>query len=144
MYEKYVALVNAIMGEEDELVWELLVDNMRAFPEYVNQVYNEAAMVPIIRFRYEGEVLRSSIEALDRNRRMAHNAAINSCNIINRMCDKYGVDRFCIDAEKADRYAVGDFCAKIVRELFAFGTKKDGGIDELIGEMKSPIEADNT
>ena len=122
---------------DDEFVLEMIADAMRSFPEYVNRVYSMETQMAIISVRYDGEERANKISSLDQKRRDAHEVAIGSCKMLNRLAEEAGVEKFCPETD--DRYVVGDFCALIVSEFFASG-KSYNSLDELVANMKESVK----
>lgn len=130
MYKnKFVALVDAYRN--DEMALELIENNMDSLNAYVTAVYAMEVQLQTLRFRLEGEEYRDAVMTIDRRRRNAHEAAIASCSVLNRIAAMEGVAPI-YDGDLNDRYQVADFCIAIVEELFKGRTKCT--IDELLAE----------
>lgn len=116
-------------GSRDDAL-DTVEEQMGKFTGYVNVVIREQVMGPIWRDRCEPEDLRERIMAIDRERRIAHNAAIDAVNILNRLSKAYGVAPFA-DIDTDDRHAVADMVGDYVAEVYSRGTGKDarGGMD---------------
>ena len=115
----------------------MIADAMKSFPEYVNRVYSMETQMAIISVRYDSEERANRIASLDQKRRDAHEVAIGSCKILNRLAEEAGVEKFCPETD--DRYVVGDFCALITSEFFASG-KNYSNLDDLIANMKESVK----
>lgn len=115
----------------------MIADAMKSFPEYVNRVYSMETQMAIISVRYDGEERANRIASLDQKRRDAHEVAIGSCSMLNRLAEEAGVEKFCPETD--DRYVVGDFCALITSEFFATG-KNYSSLDELVSNMKESVK----
>ena len=135
MKKNYEMLVNYFA--DDEFVLEMIADAMKSFPEYVNRVYSMETQMAIISVRYDGEERANRIASLDQKRRDAHEVAIGSCGMLNRLAEEAGVERFCPETD--DRYVIGDFCALITCEFFASG-KNYNSLDELIANMRESVK----
>lgn len=105
------------MFDSKEEAIDFVAKTMSAFPEYVNTVVNYQVKVPLIYARYEGAELQDRVMEIDRQRRNAHEAAIASVNILNRVCDKFGLEPFA-DVDTSDRTKVADFCGRFVNETY--------------------------
>lgn len=124
MYKERVAgLLNAIdrqcpIGDElRDMCFDLVERGLRHYAEYVNCVYNMETRIAIARFHANDvEEYQNVVRGMDESRRIAHEAAIASVNIIDRLCDKFGVEP--IYGGSQDRVAIGDFCGMIVSEYF--------------------------
>lgn len=122
---------------DDDFILEMIADAMKSFPEYVNRVYSMETQMAIISVRYDGEERANRIASLDQKRRDAHEVAIGSCKMLNRLAEEAGVEKFCPETD--DRYVVGDFCALITCEFFASG-KNYSSLDELIANMRESVK----
>ena len=90
----------------------------QCFVTYVQRVYDHIRLEPVYRRLYEGQAYRDKMTALDEKRTIAHNAAIDACNKLNRWCVQLGVEPFC-ETETDDRRKVGEFCIRFVNEIYA-------------------------
>lgn len=118
MYKKLIenlALKISKTKNNDDL--EMLEDVEKDFSYYVKAVTDMENGLTVARFRLEGEEYRTYIENLDRQRRAAHDAAIVSVKILNKFCNLYNADPIFI-GDIEDRVQVGNFCMKVVNELF--------------------------
>lgn len=112
-------------GNKDKAL-EFLGSRLESFPDYANVVIREQVMTPIWRAKFDGQEFRDHVQDLDRQRRSAHDSAIMSVNILNRMSQSMGLEPFA-DIDTNDRYAVADFVGQYVNELYNNGIK--GGMD---------------
>lgn len=89
---------------------------------YQNSVIKESAMSPILYGCYadDPEKLQNARMNLDKTRRIHHDAAIASCNMLNRICDGYGVEPL-VPVDTKDRYAVADYISQFCSELYETG-----------------------
>lgn len=122
---------------DDEFILEMIADAIKSFPEYVNRVYSMETQMTIISVRYDGEERANRIASLDQKRRDAHEVAIGSCGMLNRLAEEAGIEKFCPETD--DRYVIGDFCALITSEFFASG-KNYSNLDELIANMRESVK----
>jgi len=107
-------------GDKEEVI-KTIGSQMNYFPKYVNAVIDQQIQTPIIYATKEGQDLRDAIQDLDSYRRSVHEAAIGACNILNRICDRLGLEPF-TTIDTTDRYAVADFAGKFTSQVFADGT----------------------
>lgn len=135
MKKNYEALVSYFA--DDDFILDMISGSMKSFPEYVNRVYSMETQMAIISVRYDGEERANRIASLDQKRRDAHEIAIGSCGMLNRLAEEAGVEKFCPETD--DRYVIGDFCALITCEFFASG-KNYSSFDELIANMKESVK----
>ena len=90
------------------------------FPEYVMAVARYDNTVSLAYATMSGEDIRYRVTSADRSRKMAHDCAIDSVNILNRAFAKAGLPPFA-DIDTTDRSAVADFAGRFTIEAF------DGG-----------------
>ena len=118
--EKQGLLLNRIMNdpnygfEDDD--WEFWENTFLSFIKYINHVVRMEILLPMYRFRFDGEELRHRTMELDSTRRILHEAMIANVNILNRLCDKYGIERFMESTE--DRYKVAEFAGRYIGEVY--------------------------
>lgn len=118
--EKEYLLISKVINdpeygfEEDD--WEFWEKTFLCFIEYVNIVVRMETLIPIWRFRFEGDDLRSRIMDIDNTRRVKHEAMLTNVDILNRQCEKYGIERFIESTE--DRYEVAELAGHIVGEVY--------------------------
>lgn len=125
--EKYEMLLNAVDVEDQEFIY----DCMDTYRKYVNAVIRMEIRIPLIRMRMEPEDLQYEIMQMDANRKRCHDAAIDACNMLNRLSQKLGLPVF-FEGNTEDRYQVADFCLEVCQELFLNGQKTS--ISELVSE----------
>ena len=141
MRENVNNLFNRIAEMENvkdaQYISEFVQDSLMNFTKYFNAVYKDVlqqrsnrALFDMGRIDKDEYVYR--IEENDKARRFAHNIAIDSCNQLNRLCDKYEIPHFCPEKE-ASRSEVADFIGKFVYDYYQDGIKvKDINIDKSI------------
>lgn len=114
-YKKLIENLASKIKDNSDL--EILEDVEKDFSHYVKSVSDMEHGIAVARFRLEGEEYRNYIQNLDKQRRAAHNAAIVSVRILNRFCKLYNTDLI-FAGNIEDRVQVGNFCMKVVNELF--------------------------
>lgn len=107
--------------------YEVLESSLFSLVDYQNTVIRMTSMMTIWRARYDGQELRDRITDIDQRRRIAHEHAITNCNILNRVCDAYGVEPI-VDIDTSDRYQVADFAGKFCAEVYEAGKSKPDGM----------------
>lgn len=127
--EKFLALVNA--NKENDFVLRMITNYMNALGDYVSSVYRMEMQMPVLRFRLEGDAFRDAVTDLDRARRNAHEAAIAACSILNRICEKSGVENI-FDGNLEDRYEVADFCMSTVETIFKDRARNRHTLEEMV------------
>ena len=121
--ERVVNLLEAInqKNENDPSVKDFIYKAVKScldnFVGYTNSVYMAETTLMVNRFRtMDTQEYQEAISRTDTSRRNAHEAAIASTNMLNRICDSVGVARVYDGPD--DRIAIGDFCGQIVNEFF--------------------------
>lgn len=98
---------------------------LKSMIEYQNCVIQQAAVLPILNFRYNTpEEIQDVRIRLDQNRRISHDAAIANLNMLNRICNGYQVEPIA-PIDTSDRYAVADFIGELCGELYESGQNKN-------------------
>lgn len=128
--EKYENLLKAVDEEDQEFIY----DCMNTYRKYVNTVVRMEIRIPLIRLRMEPEDLQYEIMQMDATRRRCHDAAIDACNMLNRLSERLGLPVF-FEGDTKERYQVADFCLEVCQELFLNGQKTS--ISELVAEGNS-------
>ena len=103
-------------GDQEEAL-SFLQEQFEAMPDYVNIVIREQIMIPLWQNRCEPDEYRENIQSIDRSRRIAHDNAINSMNIINRLSNNLGLEPF-FDVDTTDRHAVANMVGNYVCEIY--------------------------
>ncbi len=103
-------------GDQEEAL-SFLQDQFEAMPDYANVVIREQIMIPLWQSRCEPDEYRENIQSIDRSRRIAHDNAINSMNIVNRLSSNLGLEPF-FDVDTNDRHAVADAVGSYVCEIY--------------------------
>lgn len=106
-------------GDEEEAL-NSIESRLEAFPKYANIVIREQMMMPIWKNRYEGQEYRDKIESIDASRRFAHEHAITSVNVLNRLSKSLGLEPFA-DIDTSDRHAVAEVVGEFVNEVYNKG-----------------------
>lgn len=124
-------------------------ERLDTFREYFNAVYNHVLGSESTRFNFnagyiDAEKMRDQITRLDSERRSAHDRAIDSCAILNRMCDMYKVKHICPEVEKdfsgkvLNREEIADFVGQFVYNVYQRGI--DGPSLEEIRQGKTSFD----
>lgn len=115
---------------EDDL--EEIDNRVDSFREYFNAVFRHVQKGESLRFQLNAGIIdtdkwQDEMVKLDSDRKLAHDIAINSCEILNRLCDNYHLPHFCVDVEKdadgrvLNRGEVADFVGKFVYNIYQRG-----------------------
>lgn len=109
-------------SKEDAM--DFLEDRLEAFPKYANVVIRQQIMMPLWRMRFEGQDLQDKIMDIDKSRRIAHDNAISSVNILNRISRTLDLEPFA-DIDTTDRYVVADFIGQYISDIYNKGIGKN-------------------
>ena len=120
--EKADYTLNGVTVKKNDFL-EFFSKQLMAFPEYANTVIRQQVMTPIWIRSLEGEDLQYKVEWMDRQRKVAHDAAISAITAINRWSAQLGLEPFA-DIDTSDRYAVADFIGGYVGEIYGIGIEK--------------------
>lgn len=110
-------------GDKND-AFDTLAKALDSFSTYKNSVIRMTVMQPTIYAKYEGQDLRDKISNLDSNRRSAYESAITNINMLNRICDAYGTERFA-DIDTKNRYQVANFVGQYCAEIYETGKSKN-------------------
>lgn len=118
--EKYEALFHN--PKMDDFYAEQVLDCIKSFYEYVNRVVLMEASGPVNQIVYNGDSQQIGNERmrLDSNRTKAHEAAISSTKMLNRICEQLGEPLF-FEGDVGQRKQVAAFCLEVVDEFFHAG-----------------------
>ena len=120
-FGEYNHLFQVISSSKDEFAKEDLEavdDALTQCRNYVNVVDTTEQQIMLASVRFEGEEYREMITQYDRQRRSAHEAAIGSANLLNRLSNLYGCAKIYNGGK--DRLEVADFCLEVVIDLFHY------------------------
>lgn len=143
--ERVVNLLDAISkkNEKDPSVKDFIYNAVKScldnFVGYTNSVYMAETTMMMNRFRnVDVQEYQEAVSRTDTSRRNAHEAAIASTNMLNRICDSVGVDRVYDGPD--DRIAIGDFCGQIVNEFFEDRSGRTISRDEVEQTFSQEVE----
>lgn len=60
----------------------------------------------------------AEVQRLDLSRKLSHDSAISSLNILNRIAESVGMEKISGDLDTSDRNAVGDFIGIFVMQIY--------------------------
>lgn len=91
-------------------------DTVLAYPDTIERMEAQARLIS---FKYDGEEFRDAMERLDTNRRSKHDAAMASLSMMNRICEKEGIEPVTdpVDFSHLHRSEVGDAICEHVKEV---------------------------
>ena len=120
LIKKINKLIQVTRDNLDDLY---LVDtSLESFITYVKTVARMEKEIPLIRIRsLSQEELIEGIQQLDTRRRRAHNSAIASVSILNRICKLYGIEEL-YEGNLDDRQEVAQFAKDIVNAYISTKT----------------------
>lgn len=93
------------------------VDNMFEYTNYVVRMENHMKVLSVMGM--SGQEYRDKIQEMDFGRRSKHECAIASVNQLNRLSEKWGLEKFYDGStDNEHRYQVGDLCGELCNEYF--------------------------
>lgn len=112
-------------GDRNEAL-DFISDRIGAFVKYANVVIQQQIMQPVWAKRYEGQEYRDKVKEHDTKRKIAHDYAISSIDVLNRISKGMGIGKFA-DVDTSDRHAVAAFIGNFMNEIYNKGI---GGSDD--------------
>lgn len=128
MKEKIIALIRAIIQQEnhEDAAYDVAFVQQRfdLFLNYSKGVFQDVLTYTVNKeLRDGGLVDQSEFEfkvcSADKSRRTAHNAVIDACKQLNRLCERYGVDYICPVTD--NRTEIAAFVGQVVNEIYCSG-----------------------
>lgn len=116
---EYNRLFQTISSSKDEFAkddLDTIDDALTQCRRYVEVVDTTEQQIKLAYVRFDGEDLREKVVNYDRQRRSAHESAISSANMLNRLSNLYGCEKIYSGGE--DRLEVADFCLEVVVQIF--------------------------
>ena len=121
--ERVMNLLNEIDRQQPrgsglrDMMFSAVENGFDSFVGYVNSVYHMETSMLISQFRIDDPIeFQAKVKALDDGRRRNHDGAIAAINMLDRICDKLGIEP--IYGGSQDRNEIGDFCGAFVNEYF--------------------------
>lgn len=124
-YNEYMVLINTVKEKEKEDLDGMLnfiEKDYNSFEAYINSIYNMELILPMLKFKYEGQDYRDKVMELDSRRRSAHERAMGACRSINKYCEYYGLDQMFPDYEERSFYT--DLIHRVYNDFVAAGKLK--------------------
>ena len=118
-YGEYKHLFSVISASKDEFAkddLEAVDDALSQCRRYVEVVDATEQQIMFAQLRFEGTEYREKIMQYDKTRKNAHESAIVSVNMLNRISANYNCQK--IYSGSSDRLEVADFCLEVVVTLF--------------------------
>lgn len=119
-----------------------IADFLSNFPEYANIVIREQIMYPIWQANDDQETFKDHVMNLDSLRKSAHDCAIDSVNILNRLMKRYNLPPFS-RVDTNDRQAVANFVAQFINETYQLGIGKSSDqmtLDDVAYDRQNPYD----
>ncbi len=121
MKEQFEALCKAaktVYGDEPDCddILDIIPSALKAFLRYVETV-DALEIYRLVPLESNPEIYRNTVQEMDKTRHNAHEAAIISCKMVNRLCAAVELTPICPETE--DRVEIGNFCCTVVADLFA-------------------------
>ena len=130
-----------VMDDSDKLfTHEFVLNCMQDFSKYVEATNRYVFTVhSISELRQNGCISQEEFErrlmTVDTERRGKHNRAIDSCNQLNRLCDRYKIQQIC-KVDSGNRYAVADFAAQFAMATHGYALNHNYTMDEVVSMME--------
>lgn len=125
-YQAYQGLIKKIGEEPNEAdrndLYSMLEDAMKSAIRYVDAVDCMEISLPRLMGESTGADLRFQISMLDKQRRAAHESAIASVAIVNRLTASFDLPPI-YTGPADDRYQVADYCVEVLSVLFKNRTR---------------------
>lgn len=118
-HKEYLKLFDVISADKTEDAkddLEAMDDALSQCRNYVNVVDTTEQQIMLAGVRFEGDEFREMVTRYDTQRRRAHESAIASANMLNRISSLYGCQTIYKGGE--DRLEVADFCLEVTVALF--------------------------
>ena len=142
--EKYAKLIETIIEKttDKEELMDLLqfvdtsIEYMDEYVQAVNEHVRTVKRSSVLRKKgiISAEEYKFRVEMVDSNRRTKHNAMLSAMNQLNRLCDRFGVEKFC--PENQDRHVRATFAGAVTTECFLEGIHASPKvIEELCDKM---------
>ena len=142
----YKELINAIVddvNEEDKLgIPEFVDSRIEYMPEYVQAVYEhvltgDKSLILLNKGMITTEEYQYRVKTADSNRRSKHDAMLSAMDQLNRLCDRYGIEKIC--PENPDRHVRANFAGAVTIECFLEGIHTPSEvIEEIYSKIYSP------
>ncbi len=119
--EKILILVEKIASSNGEYADDDLAtvrEGVEKMAEYVRRGVAEGIGVPVAKQTEEREKYLEYVEKYDDRRHTAHEGAILSVTLINRIAEAYGLDPVFSKEQTKDRLAVADTCLAVTDQFF--------------------------
>lgn len=124
-----------LFKKADEDTRECIIFVCESFPNYVNAVVKEFTEVTLRSSTLSGEDARELRMQYDRSRRIAHEAAISACNILNRLCKEFEIPPIFSESTLDDRNKVAEVCKTFVDQMWMENSYRNESFDDFIAEV---------
>jgi hypothetical protein len=120
-------VINFFVNQKDDKGLDLVLDALNNASDYVSSVTKMESQIKIQRFRMETMDYQELVMSLDRRRRIAHDALLSTCAILNRYFRKTYPEKFPLGGifglpkerlENFDRHVAADWASEVVQEIF--------------------------
>lgn len=119
-YKNYKALSDAIKNSKDEFATEDLKALSMCLEDFNHYVFTvDKGEREILLSDATGEDYRELVSRYDSARRSAHEAAIASVGMANKLAELYGVGKL-FEGDATERLQVADFCLDVVTDIFNY------------------------
>ena len=110
-------MIKYLANTDDSDYLDLAKDLVISASEYVHSVNALEISIIVDKYTEDSTEYRESIEKLDKQRSIAHNALITKVKIVNRICRAHEIPIIFVGNEEA-RIEIADFAHELVAEFF--------------------------
>ncbi len=114
LIDKIASSNNAYANEDLETIEE----GVEKMAEYVRKVISEGIGLPVAKYTQDRDKYLEYVEKYDDQRHTAHEGAILSVTLINRLAENHGLDPIFTQEQTKDRIAIADTCLAVTEQFF--------------------------
>lgn len=120
-------------------IHDFILNCILSFSNYVEATNNHLFTIQSTSILRDGEVIDQSeferrLLSANRMRREKHNKAIDSCNQLNRLCEKYNIEIIC-KVDTNNRSDVANFAAHFAMISHGYALQNNYSMDEVVNMM---------
>ena len=124
-YKNLIEAIAEDINEEDKTgLLEFVDSRVTYMPEYVQSVYEhvltgDKSLILLNKGMITTEEYQYRVRTADSNRRSKHHAMLSAMDQLNRLCDRYGIEKIC--PENPNRHVRANFAGAVTIECFLDG-----------------------
>ncbi len=129
--------------EKEDIIYmhNFIIENVLCFSNYVTATNEHVYTICSISELRKNNIISQDefeykLKTIDTTRRLKHNKAIDSCNQLNRLCDRYNLPHIC-QIDTTDRYAVANFAAQFAMASHGYALSHNYTMDEVITMLEN-------